>query len=143
MTLPYPPPFQDLATLAETLSVSPDDIWLLVKKGALPVPTPSRGEPLWRWETVKNFIATKPKTGIIYFIECGDFIKIGFTYSLKQRMRAMQSSNPFDLRLMHKMRGSLAREAQLMAKFRHLRHRGEWFRKAPDLVRFIVKLSRR
>lgn len=141
--LPYPPPFMGLATLAEHLSVSHDDIWLMVRKGALPVPITKMGEPIWRWEAVKTFIATTSKPGTIYFIECGEFIKIGFTYSLDQRIRAMQSSNPFDLKILHKMRGTIGREAEILAKFKDLRHRGEWFRKTPELLAFIEKLKRR
>jgi len=132
-----------ISTLSEHLGVGPDDVWVMVRKGALPLPTTPLDEPIWRWEAVKAHIATKPKPGIIYFIECGEFIKIGFTYSLDLRIRTIRSSNPFDLRVLHKMRGTIAREAEILAKFSHLRHHGEWFRKAPALLAFISTMAKR
>ncbi len=79
--------------------------------------------------------------GYVYFIECGDFIKIGFTiYANDRRVRSLQGGTPHELRLIGKAYAAKSLEARLHKTFAHLRHRGEWFRKAPDLTAMIESL---
>jgi predicted GIY-YIG superfamily endonuclease len=78
-------------------------------------------------------------SGYVYFIECTDYIKIGFTIDVEKRFKTLQHSNPLDLKLLCSFRGTMAKEAELLHKWRHLRHRGEWFRRAPDLAAWLEK----
>ena len=53
MTLPYPPPFQDLRTLAQHVCMSEDTIERLVKEGRFPEPRKNKcGKRLWVWDEV-------------------------------------------------------------------------------------------
>ena len=57
MTLPYPPPFQDLRTLAQHVCLGESTIEDLVKAGMFPRPRKIRGKRLWEWEKVRAYLA--------------------------------------------------------------------------------------
>lgn len=80
---------------------------------------------------------TYRRTGDVYFIEAGDLIKIGFTRSPVGRMRTIKTGCPLPMKLLHHEAGSLKSERELHRRFAVLRVRGEWFRKAPELLAYI------
>ena len=55
--LPYPPPFQDLATLAAHICASERSIENWVKMGQFPAPRIQGGKRLWRWKDVERHLA--------------------------------------------------------------------------------------
>ena len=55
--LPYPPPFQDLATLAEHICAGESTIENWVKMGMFPKPRMQGGKRLWRWKDVEQHLA--------------------------------------------------------------------------------------
>lgn len=55
--LPYPPPFQDLATLAEHICAAESTIENWVKMGNFPKPRLQGGKRLWRWKDVERHLA--------------------------------------------------------------------------------------
>lgn len=57
MTLPYPPPFQDLRTLAEHLCAAESTVENWVKLGLLPAPRKVGGKRMWRWKEVEHHLA--------------------------------------------------------------------------------------
>lgn len=58
MTLPYPPPFQDLATLAEHTSIGASTIERKVKEGKFPKPRKNKcGKNLWVWKEVEAWLS--------------------------------------------------------------------------------------
>ena len=57
MTLPYPPPFQDLATLAEHTGLSESTIERRVKLGTFPQPCNRDGKRIWEWKKVYRYLA--------------------------------------------------------------------------------------
>jgi hypothetical protein len=57
MSLPYPPPFQDLRTLAEHLCTGESTIENWVKLGLFPRPRKVLGKRLWHWKEVERFLA--------------------------------------------------------------------------------------
>lgn len=57
--LPYPPPFQDLATLAEHICASERAIENWVKTGQFPPPKMQGGKRLWRWKDVERHLAVE------------------------------------------------------------------------------------
>ena len=62
MSLPYPPPFMDLATLAEHICCGESTIEKWVKEGNFPKPvTPPGGKRLWRWKEVEKHLAGKSR----------------------------------------------------------------------------------
>jgi predicted DNA-binding transcriptional regulator AlpA len=55
--LPYPPPWQDLATLAEHICAGESTIENWVKMGTFPKPRMQGGKRLWRWKDVERHLA--------------------------------------------------------------------------------------
>jgi predicted DNA-binding transcriptional regulator AlpA len=56
MSLAYPPPFMDLATLAEHICCGESTIELWVKQGTFPAPVKQGGKRLWRWKVVERHL---------------------------------------------------------------------------------------
>jgi hypothetical protein len=56
-SLPYPPPFQDIATLAKHLCTGESTIENWVKLGAVPPARKIMGKRLWVWTEVVKHIA--------------------------------------------------------------------------------------
>lgn len=68
----------------------------------------------------------------IYVIECREFVKIGITTNLEQRLKALEQANPFDLKTTLFCETTWA-EARRIEKLIHdslaeHHHRLEWFR---------------
>lgn len=57
--LPYPPPFQDLATLSAHICVGESTIENWVKIGLFPEPRKVGGKRLWSWKTVEKHLAAQ------------------------------------------------------------------------------------
>lgn len=132
----------DQYAVAELLGISGERLRFLAENNSIPPPQLIDRFPYWDERRLK---ASTPiwKQGTIYFVSCGDFIKIGFAEAVKQRLRNLQSSSPFELKLLHSMRGTLAREGELLAAFADIRQRGEWFKAEPPLVSFIERVKKR
>ncbi len=93
----------------------------------------------------------------VYFIECKQYIKIGFTTNtLKSRLSVIQAHNPFKLRILGFIscdcnrkapptlgnRLTCKKEAELHAKFlsnqiQHLHPESEWFEGTKKLRKYI------
>lgn len=81
-------------------------------------------------------------TGQVYFVEAGDFIKIGYTQSRVSRLRRMSTDTPYELVVLHTEFGTYGWERTLHRQFAHLRVRREWFRKSPEILEWIKKRVR-
>jgi hypothetical protein len=76
MTLPYPPPFQDLATLSAHICAAESTIENWVKLGLFPGPTKKvGGKRLWRWKDVERHLAVNEGGGAASPAELADRIK--------------------------------------------------------------------
>jgi hypothetical protein len=84
----------------------------------------------------RNFSA-----GIIYFVRSGNFLKIGWTSNLEQRMESFETCNP-DVELLAAIGGTLKEESDLHQKFDSLRYKAnrEWFRYEGALKEFVASL---
>lgn len=64
MTLPYPPPWMDSATLAGHICVSATTVDNWVNQGILPPPRKRGGKLMWKWAEVDAYLTDgKPATG--------------------------------------------------------------------------------
>jgi hypothetical protein len=84
--------------------------------------------------------------GAVYFIQCGDFIKIGRTVNrVQERLAEFRCGNPYPLTLLATVtahRSELVqREASYHAQFVAYHHRDEWFRAEPDLLAVVQALQ--
>jgi hypothetical protein len=79
--------------------------------------------------------------GKVYFIRCGDSIKIGFSKNPWSRLSSLKTGSPGNPQLLGYMPGSLDDERAAHEKFAHLRENREWFRAEPDLLDFIATVA--
>lgn len=57
MTLPYPPPWQDMATLCAHICASPNTVDRWVTDGLLPPPRKRGGKLMWKWSEVDEYMS--------------------------------------------------------------------------------------
>lgn len=76
----------------------------------------------------------------IYFIRCGEFVKIGRSDNAPARLRELQRGAPMPLSLIGAYRGFGCDETALHHAFAADRHCGEWFRSTPLLELVARKL---
>lgn len=73
----------------------------------------------------------------VYFMGCGDAVKIGVTNNHWQRLDSIQACNPNPVRTLLLFDGDAALEAYFHGRFReHLIH-SEWFRREGSLDEFL------
>lgn len=94
----------------------------------------------------------RDKRAFVYFIRCGGFVKIGASHSPQKRLDSIRAAGgvltPFLLdlsgaELVTTEPGGFTREKALHARFKHLRHTGEWFTEAPELTKYIEAIAAR
>lgn len=79
--------------------------------------------------------------GWVYFLGCGDLIKIGRSKNPRRRLSVIRSSSAHEVEVLGVVVGGEIIEAAIHDTFRHLESHGEWFRRAPDLDAFIRDFS--
>ena len=77
---------------------------------------------------------------MIYFIRCGEFVKIGFSDNPRSRIAAIQTSNPYPVDVLAIVPGNYEFEAELHQRFTHLRYKNEWFRDTESIRQVIDDL---
>jgi len=86
--------------------------------------------------------------GFVYFIvfysEIGKgYCKIGYSADPASRFSELQVGNPFPLQLAHFFGGDRDAEAEMHERFASQRVRGEWFRLAGPIDRYLDKVCGR
>lgn len=74
---------------------------------------------------------------IVYAVRSGEFVKLGTTTDLANRMLGLQCGNPITLSIIGTWPGDIRHEGEAHRRFAHLRVRGEWFSVTADLLAFI------
>jgi len=74
-----------------------------------------------------------------YFIKCDNFVKIGRTTDLNVRLQTLRTANPYDLELLAFTHFKDI-EREVHKKFKHLKHRNEWYKLTPELEAYIAAL---
>ena len=75
----------------------------------------------------------------IYFIKCGDFVKIGKAKDVAARMKDLQIGNPYPLELLITIKEDFISEKDVH-KFlieKNQQHQGEWFYYGEEIISFI------
>jgi len=75
--------------------------------------------------------------GFIYFIEAGDYIKIGFSTSIEKRLPKLRTGIATALVILHVEPGTIADEKELHQRFAQYRAKREWFYKGALLLEYI------
>ncbi len=76
---------------------------------------------------------------VIYFIQAGDLIKIGFTRKLRQRFLALERMSSVPITCLGFVEGTMQTERSIHREFSALRAHGEWFRGDDRLLVWIQR----
>jgi hypothetical protein len=79
------------------------------------------------------------KAGFIYFVRCGEFVKIGFSTWPEYRMQFLAVYNPIPCTLIASFPGTYQDEARVHRYARQFKHRGEWFRWCPEIAALVER----
>lgn len=94
--------------------------------------------------------ATQRQEKHLYFMRCGNYIKIGVSQDPQRRLTQIRGGSSLipvgmDYRqaeLVRVVPGAGNREYPTHWKFAHLRHTGEWFTETPELTDYIRNIER-
>lgn len=81
------------------------------------------------------------KNKALYFIACGDAVKIGISSHPEERLDAIAVGAPGKLRLLAKIPNMGNRESQCHKRLEHLHIHGEWFRYTEEVDTLIRELQ--
>lgn len=79
----------------------------------------------------------------VYVITDGEYVKIGRTTSLRNRLKDLQVANARPLTLLAFIKGYQDTEQELHYRFGHARVRGEWFKLTPELQNIRTEYATR
>jgi len=83
---------------------------------------------------------TESERSFVYFIRCGEFVKIGFSTNPHSRRASIATSSPMPVEFIGLIEADLAAERRLHKQFKHLRKKLEWFQLADELRVEIKRL---
>lgn len=79
--------------------------------------------------------------GLVYFIDCKDMTKIGFTTKpVHERVETWLCGNPFEMTIFALMPGEMSDERELHIKFKRAHAKGEWFKFSIEERREVAEL---
>jgi hypothetical protein len=135
-----PNPYVSKASLAQALEISESTVDEMVRLGVIPAPVEEDPE-MWDWQAVDDALSSRSRgrgVGTIYVVGFADYVKIGFTSGpLEYRLSAIQTGAPEQLVVYARLQGTMADEAKLHRRFKHLRTYGEWFKFDGDVAEWI------
>lgn len=82
------------------------------------------------------------KNKALYFIACGDAVKIGMSSHPEDRLDRIAVGAPGKLRLLAKIPNMGHRESECHRRLKHLHTRGEWFRYTEEVDALISGLRK-
>ncbi len=127
----------NLPTLAASLCMTEAEVLKMVEDGEIPRARSGK----WDWQSVDDAMTGgKLDRQRVYFLEMGEFIKIGRSSDIRRRIQSFEGFLPLPTKLLHQIPGTCDTETDLHRKFKHLRTKGEWFRATDELRGFIASL---
>lgn len=95
----------------------------------------------WNGKLRKQPSAYFDKKGHVYFIRCGNRVKIGFAKDVGRRLRTLQVGSPEPLDLLGTLKGTPDHERLIHWRFRRWREEGEWFRMEGAVSEYVQSLT--
>lgn len=74
---------------------------------------------------------------MVYYVKCKEYIKVGFTTDIKERLNSAKTFNPFDIVLLKVTEGSMEDERRIHKVLEAYRHKGEWFHAHSNVLTHI------
>lgn len=91
----------------------------------------------------KEVVASRQhKNKYLYFMACGDAVKIGVSSCPDSRLETLQTGAPGELSLVASIPNAGHLEAECHRRLSHLHLSGEWFRHTEEVDALIKELSR-
>lgn len=84
-------------------------------------------------KTELNIEKEPSKQEVVYFIQAGDFVKIGRTRNIKRRIDQTQVHCPFPIQLIGTIEGDKDVEREIHDMFKPYQSTGEWFNLTPEV----------
>ncbi len=85
---------------------------------------------------------TKAKSGYVYMIRTGYFIKIGHSFDPSERVRSINTASPDGCELLFWFRGAQQLERQMHKEFAACHYKKEWFFQCGKLKQFIIEFEK-
>lgn len=89
----------------------------------------------------KAVVKKRSPSGYVYFIKSLDYVKIGFSKNVKDRIRSLQTASPVKLELIGYLEADKRFENTLHKKFKKFRskqgNRHEWFHLNDEINSYI------
>jgi hypothetical protein len=82
------------------------------------------------------------KEKYLYFIKCGDAVKIGVSDNPEDRLDTLSTGSPEKLVILDALEMMGDHEAECHRRLRHLRINREWFRYTNEIDELIMELKR-
>lgn len=80
-------------------------------------------------------------SGFVYFVQCHDRVKIGFSTNPTLRLVKIEADTPYDCALLGVVDAAVFPERELHEQFAMYRMKGEWFLAARPILDFIAEHS--
>jgi hypothetical protein len=77
----------------------------------------------------------------VYFVQAGEYIKIGYTSNIQKRLDSLQTGQPLEIKCLCLIKGDRRVESSLHKKFGEYRVRREWFSMSDELMQYIQTLK--
>lgn len=87
----------------------------------------------------KRGTQSRSKEGMVYFIGTDEYVKIGVTTNVDQRLSQIHTSCPLPVELLKLEEGGYQREFELHTLFEEYNEKLEWFRNEGDLNLYLKK----
>ena len=97
-------------------------------------------EAALRLSRLRHGYCSTPRQGL-YFIQCGDLVKIGKAKDVEARIKTLQTGCPLKLHLIAFFPLAGDRESAIHRRLSQLRVRGEWFRYTDEVDSVIRGLQ--
>lgn len=78
-------------------------------------------------------------SGHVYFLRCGDNVKIGFSVDVRERERTLRTGNAEHAFVCKVIPGDLGTERDFHTRFAAYRRNGEWFELRGELARYLER----
>ncbi len=89
-------------------------------------------------DKLPTYSLDKGAVGYVYFLRCGDTVKIGFSKSVPKRVKSLSAATPHETEIVKVIPGTTQTERYFHAHFSAYRQKGEWFRLEGELAAFLA-----
>lgn len=86
-----------------------------------------------------EFQGSAERTGVVYFIQRGDEVKIGFSKDLGKRLTNLRTATTEPMNVLLSVPAAPMLEGYFHDKFAELRIEREWFKASEELLNFIAR----